>query len=192
MFSTSLEAAAKKTAMSTVWAGVGIGFIFFIMFSSYALGFWYGGKLITDREMNNSGTIYSAGDVIVVFFCILTSGFNISQITPCIKKFAEGQQAAAKIFAVLDRETKIPNNPDGKVIKDSEFKGKIELKNVSFAYPKDPSRKVLNNVSLVFEPNQKSGLVGESGCGKSTIMQLLMRFYDPLQGSIELDGVDIR
>lgn len=61
-----------------------------------------------------------------------------------------------------------------------------------FAYPKDPKRIILNRVSLKFKPNENSALVGESGCGKSTIMQLLMRFYDPQEGSITLDGIDIR
>lgn len=64
--------------------------------------------------------------------------------------------------------------------------------NVSFAYPKDPSKLILNKVSLKFNANEKNALVGESGCGKSTIMQLLMRFYDPSEGVILLDGVDIR
>jgi ATP-binding cassette subfamily B (MDR/TAP) protein 1 len=83
------------------------------MFASYSLGFWYGGKLISDREPNNSGLVYSAGDVIVVFFTILTGGFNISQITPCLQKFAEGRQAAAKIYAVLDRQPLISDDPSG-------------------------------------------------------------------------------
>jgi ATP-binding cassette subfamily B (MDR/TAP) protein 1 len=66
------------------------------------------------------------------------------------------------------------------------------LKNVTFAYPKDPSRVILKNVSLRLNANQKNALVGESGCGKSTIMQLLMRFYDPLEGIITVDGIDIK
>jgi ATP-binding cassette subfamily B (MDR/TAP) protein 1 len=72
------------------------------------------------------------------------------------------------------------------------LKGDVELKNVTFAYPKDPNRLILDDVSLKFNANQKNALVGESGCGKSTIMQLLMRFYDPLKGSVYLDGIDIK
>ena len=78
--------------------------IYFVMLSSYSLGFWFGSKMVAEGELNPDNTTYSAGEVIVVFFSILTGGFNISQITPCMKKFAEGQTAAAKIFAVMDRE----------------------------------------------------------------------------------------
>jgi ATP-binding cassette subfamily B (MDR/TAP) protein 1 len=173
-----------------VWSGLGIGFIYFIMLSAYSLGFWFGSKMVAEGELNQDNTTYSAGEVLVVFFSILTGGFNISQITPCMKKFAEGQQAAAKIFAVVDREPLIQEDPDGKIIEN--LRGVIELRNVTFAYPKDPERIILKKVSLVFNANQKNALVGESGCGKSTIMQLLMRFYDPQEGAILLDGIDIR
>jgi ATP-binding cassette, subfamily B (MDR/TAP), member 1 len=73
-----------------------------------------------------------------------------------------------------------------------DFKGKVEFRNVSFAYPKDKTHLILNKVSLVFELHAATALVGESGCGKSTIAQLLMRFYDPDEGEILIDGHDLR
>jgi len=67
---------------------MGIGLIFFVMLSAYSLGFWFGSTLVAKGEVNPDGSTYSAGEVLVVFFSILTGGFNISQITPCMKKFA--------------------------------------------------------------------------------------------------------
>ena len=161
----------------------------FVMMASYALGFWYGSKLITDKEYNLTGN-YTSGEVLVVFFSIIMGGFNISQLSPCMKAFTEGQQAAARIYAVIDRTPSIIDDDNGKTI--PNLKGDIELRNVSFSYPKDPSRLILDDVSLKFNANQKNALVGESGCGKSTIMQLLMRFYDPSSGEVYLDGINIR
>lgn len=67
----------------------------------------------------------------------------------------------------------------------------FRFENVTFSYPKDPSHKVLNNLTVEFNPG-RNGLVGESGCGKSTTLQLIMRFYDPEEGRITLDGVDLK
>ena len=71
------------------------------------------------------------------------------------------------------------------------MKGIIRFENVTFCYPKDKERKILKNLTMEFDSN-KTGLVGESGCGKSTIMQLVMRFYDPDEGKITLDGHDLK
>lgn len=71
------------------------------------------------------------------------------------------------------------------------MKGVIRFENVTFAYPKEKERKILDNLTLQLDVN-KTGLVGESGCGKSTIMQLIMRFYDPDEGKVTLDGHDLR
>jgi ATP-binding cassette subfamily B (MDR/TAP) protein 1 len=62
---------------------------------------------------------------------------------------------------------------------------------VTFSYPKDKNRTILKNFSAVFDNNQ-GALVGESGCGKSTVLQLIMRYYDPDEGKVTLDGHDLR
>ena len=82
----------------------------------------------------------------VVFFSILIGGFDLSQMTPCLKKFAEGQSAAAKIFAVVDRVPKIRRDPNG--IRINNLVGIIKFENVVFAYPKEPNRKILNGISF--------------------------------------------
>jgi ATP-binding cassette, subfamily B (MDR/TAP), member 1 len=90
---------------------------------------------------------------------------------------------------MIDREPIIKNPENG--LKLDNFSGRIRLENVTFAYPKDPKKTILDNISIEFDINN-TALVGESGCGKSTILQLIMRFYDPQQGRILFDGHDIR
>lgn len=162
------------------------------MLLSYSLGFWYGSKCVLgtrDCPRDVARQTYTAGDVLVVFFSVVMGGFNLSQLTPAFKKIAEGRQAAARIFSVIDRQPLITNPPNG--IRIPNLKGHIRFQNVTFCYPKDRSRKVLNNLTMDFDIN-KTGLVGQSGCGKSTTIQLIMRFYDPDQGRITLDGYDLR
>lgn len=173
--------------------GIGIGTLFFAMVASYSLGFWYGSHCVEGSGICpahlNGGSSYQAGDTLIIFFSILMAGFNLSQLTPSLKMISEGRVAAFRIFAIIDREPLIRSREN--CIIPSTFNGVFRFERVSFAYPKDKSRKILDNFDL--EINCRfSAFVGESGCGKSTIFQLLMRFYDPDEGRILLDGVDLR
>jgi ATP-binding cassette subfamily B (MDR/TAP) protein 1 len=76
-------------------------------------------------------------------------------------------------------------------IKPEKITGNIKFENVVFSYPKDKTKIILNNISIEFHLSN-TALVGESGCGKSTILQLIMRFYDPDEGRILLDGIDLK
>src|SRR5437870_1273395 len=101
----------------------------------------------------------------------------------------EGATAGAKrCFEVLDRQDDVVDSPDAIAI--SKTKGAIQFQNVSFGYAQD--RHVLDDLDLVIEPNQIVGLVGGTGAGKSTLMSLVPRFYDPTTGSVMLDGRDVR
>mmetsp|Transcript_4888 Transcript_4888/g.3484 ORF Transcript_4888/g.3484 Transcript_4888/m.3484 type:complete len:138 (-) Transcript_4888:1087-1500(-) len=109
------------------------------------------------------------------------------QLAPSMEK---GRHSANKIFHIIEEESKIDVRKDegGK-----EFEnGAIEFKDVSFAYPSKKDRLVLKKVNMVFPMNKKIALVGHSGCGKSTITNLLLRMYDVKRGSIKINDVDIR
>ena len=187
-----LVEAAEKSAQNAFLSGLGIAGIFFVLFCSYALGFWFGSRCVygaSNCDEDMTGGRYTAGDVLVIFFAIVMGGMQLSQLTPAFKNISEGRMAASRIFNIIDREPLIQNPPNG--IKIENLKGVIKFENVSFRYPKDPSRKVFNNLSMEFDIN-KTGLVGESGCGKSTTLQLIMRFYDPEEGRVTVDGHDLR
>lgn len=115
------------------------------MLASYALGFWFGSNCVEDTNSCpsslNGGNPYTAGDVLVVFFSILMAGFNFTQLTPAIKKIAEGRAAAARIFKIIDREPLIKSPPNA--LKPTSFKGIFKFDNVTFAYPKDKSRNII-------------------------------------------------
>ena len=96
--------------------------------------------------------------------------------------------AAVKVFGYIDAEPDVQDTANAKVLE--RCSGAIELKNVTFGYTAD--RSALNDVSLRFEPGKKYALVGQSGSGKSTILSLILRFYEVKEGSVLVDGVDIR
>ncbi|KAL4481127.1 hypothetical protein ABPG72_015082 [Tetrahymena utriculariae] len=190
-YSQKIIQAYKTNVKFSMVTGLGVGITFCCMFLAYSLSFWYGGKLINNETENSIyDRAYTSGDVMVCFFSILTGGFSLGQATPCIKDFMKGQQAAVDVFAVLDRVPLIKDIPNAKKI--SNLIGKFEFKNVSFSYPTKSDVKTLKNISFQVLPNQKTALVGESGCGKSTIMQLIERFYDPQEGEVILDGINVK
>lgn len=96
-------------------------------------------------------------------------------------QFAQGTVAAGRVFEVIDRIPTIdPYSTTGRRL--SSGHGKVEFKNVSFAYPSRPTLTILNSLNLVVPSQRTLALVGASGAGKSTVFALLERFYDPLQG----------
>jgi ATP-binding cassette, subfamily B (MDR/TAP), member 1 len=102
-----------------------------------------------------------------------------------------GCGAAAKLYATIDLVPSIDSASE-EGLKPSTVVGEISLENVDFNYPARPDVQILKNLSLTFPTGKTTALVGASGSGKSTIISLVERFYDPLAGSVRLDGVDIR
>jgi ATP-binding cassette subfamily B (MDR/TAP) protein 1 len=105
---------------------------------------------------------------------------------------AKSCSAAEKLFKVIDREPRLDTITNiGKPIPDSLLQGRIEFRNVHFAYPSRPDSIVLDGLTMSFPANKTTAIVGASGSGKSTIVGLLERWYDCTEGDITVDGVDI-
>lgn len=126
------------------------------------------------------------------FFGLIVGADNIARTAPYLESFAAARGAATSIFNVIDRKTKIDAmSSDGKMI-NFGIRGDICYKNVVFNYPSRPDVDILRGLTLNIYAGETVALVGSSGNGKSTCLHLLQRFYDPMDGYIQIDGCDIR
>lgn len=115
-----------------------------------------------------------------------TKPFN--EISGVITELQNALACAARIFELIEEEPQIPDKDDAVVLND--VRGEVELSHVAFSYV--PDRKLIEDLNLHVNPGQRIAIVGPTGCGKTTIINLLMRFYDVDQGSIQVEGEDIR
>ena len=115
-----------------------------------------------------------------------TKPFN--EISGVITELQNAFVCAERIFELIEEEPQIPEAEDAKVLQDAQ--GNVELNQVSFSYV--PDKKLIEDFSLKVKPGQRVAIVGPTGCGKTTVINLLMRFYDVNSGSISVDGTDIR
>lgn len=117
-----------------------------------------------------------------------TKPFN--EISGVVTELQNALACAARIFELIKEEPQIPDNEDARVLKDTDVDGALELENVYFSYV--PEKKLIENFNLSVKPGERVAIVGPTGCGKSTVINLLMRFYDVNNGSIKVEGTDIR
>uniref|UniRef100_A0A452RYI7 Bile salt export pump n=1 Tax=Ursus americanus TaxID=9643 RepID=A0A452RYI7_URSAM len=156
------------------------GFMWCLIFFCYALAFWYGSKLVLEDGE------YTAGTLVQIFLSILLGALNLGNASSCLEAFATGRAAATSIFQTIDR------------VCESQIKGQEQVgggeKNEVLRNLPSMLRKmrILNNLSMVIKSGEMTAVVGASGSGKSTALQLIQRFYDPSEGMVTLDGHDIR
>ncbi|KAL6567327.1 ATP-binding cassette sub- B member 9 [Orobanche gracilis] len=210
-YDSKLKVAYASTVKQGFASGMGIGMVLLIVFGTYGLAIWYGGKLILNQG-------YSGGVVVNVVMTIMTGGLEIftktahevwvitkgpievfqdytlealGQTSPCINAFAAGQAAAYKMFETIKRIPKIDAaDTKGTVLED--MRGEIELQDVYFRYPARPEVQIFAGFSLVVPSGKTVALVGQSGSGKSTVISLVERFYDPDAGEVLIDGFNLK
>ena len=115
-----------------------------------------------------------------------TKPFN--EISGVVTELQNAFVCAGRIFELIDEEPQVPDATDARVLEDAQ--GNVDLKDVYFQYV--PEKKLIQNFNLQVKPGQRVAIVGPTGCGKTTVINLLMRFYDVNSGSIKVDGTDIR
>lgn len=142
---------------------------------------WYGGNSVIDGKI-------TAGSLVAFLTYAVNISNPIKRLSRVIGNIQKALAAAQRVFDVLDLPETIKNAPDAKAL--PMVKGNVSFNDVTFAY--NPGEVVLNHVSFDVKPGEMIAFVGPSGAGKSTVASLLPRFYDVTEGSITIDGHDIR
>uniref|UniRef100_A0A914DR54 Uncharacterized protein n=1 Tax=Acrobeloides nanus TaxID=290746 RepID=A0A914DR54_9BILA len=184
-YEAALEDGRQTGLLKYIYMGLGFAFTALTTYISYAVAFWFGSRLIIwDVD-------FDRGSIFTVFFAVMSGSTALGGALPNLASISMARGSARMVISVLNSEPKIdPYSDEGIIV--SKPKGAISVRNVHFSYPIRKDLQILNGVSFNIEPGQKLALVGSSGCGKSTIISLLLRFYDPDSGSIFLDGQDLK
>ncbi|OAP62935.1 hypothetical protein AYL99_02162 [Fonsecaea erecta] len=163
------------------------GNMWFAVHSGYALALYYGVRLLNRDEIENGGAL------ITVLMAIVIGSSSMGLVAPSLPNFIKAAAAAQQVLKVLD-ESSFGDAGTGqsRQIIPETITGQLSLRNVSFSYPTRRTIRVLNDLSIEIPANKLTAIVGHSGCGKSTVVGLLERWYDPNEGSIYLDGTNIQ
>ncbi len=153
----------------------------FLIAGSTALVLWYGTRLALDGPL-------TPGDLLVFLAYLKTAFRPVRDLAKYTGRLARAAAAGERVLDLLERMPEVADRPDA--IPAPRLAGAVRFENVSFAY--DTGERVLQEINLEVRPGQRIALVGPSGIGKSTLLSLLLRLYDPIRGRILLDGRDLR
>ncbi|RCI16400.1 hypothetical protein L249_2862 [Ophiocordyceps polyrhachis-furcata BCC 54312] len=190
-FQDHLDAARRPAIAKLATAATQMGLLHFIAYSANALAFSQGARHIADaKEMGD--TSVTAGAVYTVMVTLIDASYILSQVAPFLNMFGAASQAAAQILTTIERKPAIDASPDAPGLLIPAIEGRVDLKNVSFRYPSRPGTLILDNFNMSIHAGETTAIVGLSGSGKSTVASLVQRFYDPQEGTVTVDGHDVR
>lgn len=165
--------------------GLVLGFSQGAMYGAYTLTLYFGAYLVKQGQ-TNFGVVYK------IFLILVLSSFSVGQLAGLAPDTSMAATAIPAVFGILNRRPSI----DGDSKNSKKFKSSkvvdIEFKNVTFAYPSRPNATVLRDLSLNIKGGKMVALLGGSGSGKSTVLWMIQRFYDPIRGRILMRGIDLR
>uniref|UniRef100_G3QZW4 ATP-binding cassette sub-family B member 5 n=1 Tax=Gorilla gorilla gorilla TaxID=9595 RepID=G3QZW4_GORGO len=184
MYEEMLQTQHRNTSKKAQIIGSCYAFSHAFIYFAYAAGFRFGAYLIQAGRMTPEG-------MFIVFTAIAYGAMAIGETLVLAPEYSKAKSGAAHLFALLEKKPNIDSrSQEGK--KPDTCEGNLEFREVSFFYPCRPDVFILRGLSLSIERGKTVAFVGSSGCGKSTSVQLLQRFYDPVQGQVLFDGVDAK
>jgi ATP-binding cassette subfamily B protein len=177
---SGLRAASQRIKMRALLGGV----VLFLMFSAICTVLWMGGHDVLTGRL-------SAGQLAAfVFYAVIVAG-SVGALSEILGDLQRAAGATERLSELMQETSDIvPIEPLADL--PEKVTGRLEFQHMDFRYPSSPDRAALSDIHMTIEPGQTVALVGQSGAGKTTLFQLLMRFYDPGEGAILLDGIDIR
>lgn len=177
------QASRDQGIRTGIVGGLGFGFSYLMLYSSSALCYYVGAKFVSQGKS-------TFGDVFKAYFALVMAMIGVSQTNAMASDSAKANDSAISIFSILDRKSLIDSSSEeGSTLEN--VKGDIDFKHVGFKYPSRPDVQIFTDFTLTIPSGKTVALVGQSGCGKSTVISLLERFYEPDNGSILLDRVEI-
>ncbi len=175
-FGTAMQRSLTSALLSTI--------VTLLTFGAIGVVLWFGGReVLADRLTGGELSAF-------LFYAILVAG-NIGALSDIAGQLLRGAGAAERLMELLETHPSIsaPTVPRSLPM---PVQGRVSAESVGFTYPSRPEHPALSDINLEIEPGEQIALVGPSGAGKSTLFHLLLRFYDPQQGALRLDGVDLR
>lgn len=177
---SAFSAAVRRSLLSATMSGVAVA----ITFGAIGIVLWIGGQEVVTGRL-------SGGELSAFLFYAVLVASSVGQLSELIGELLRGAGASERLMELLAAEPEI-RAPAEPIELPTPVRGALSLDRLSFAYPAHPNAMVLKDFDIAIEPGERVALVGQSGAGKTTLFQLLLRFYDPTQGAIRLDGADLR
>ncbi|CAN6878132.1 unnamed protein product [Brassica oleracea] len=182
LYSNELLEPSERSFRRGQTAGILYGVSQFFIFSSYGLALWYGSVLMGQG-------LSSFESVMKTFMVLIVTALVMGEVLALAPDILKGNQMVASVFELLDRRSQVVGDKGEEL---SNVEGTIELKGVHFSYPSRPDVTIFRDFDLTVPYGKSMALVGQSGSGKSSVLSLILRFYDPTAGTIMIDGHDIK
>ncbi|XP_065871120.1 ABC transporter B family member 20 [Euphorbia lathyris] len=181
-YATSLQATLRYGILISLVQGLGLGFTYGLAICSCALQLWVGRFLVTRNHAHG-------GEIITALFAVILSGLGLNQAATNFYSFDQGRIAAYRLYEMISRSSSTVDQDGNTLV---SVQGNIEFRNVYFSYLSRPEIPILSGFYLTVPAKKAVALVGRNGSGKSSIIPLMERFYDPTLGEVLLDGENIK
>ncbi|WP_295393070.1 ABC transporter transmembrane domain-containing protein [uncultured Thiodictyon sp.] len=177
---SAFETARRRAGLSAALSAIATA----LTFGAIGAVLWVGGREVLAGRL-------SGGELSAFLFYAVLVASSVGSLSELVGELLRGAGASERLMELLATQSQIRPPAEPRPLP-SPVRGQIDFVDLGFAYPAHPDLPVLRDLRVTIEPGAKVALVGPSGAGKTTLFQLLLRFYDPQQGAIQFDGVDLR